>query len=171
MNVCACVPVYMYGVRWGAQIWDVLVELLVREAQYRLVHRRHVDLVLLCTVYAVSRPLAKPTDTPAPTFKQILHEYRRQPQCHDKVRRTARFAQRTVVHACALMHLSVRACVQTFMEVDVRDLVQAQTAPVDIIRFYNTYFIARAGQLITSMAARVCCYCTLLHPPPLPPRA
>ena len=86
------------------QIWDVIVELLVREGQFRLLYRRHVDILMMCSIYAVCKVMADSEHTKI-TFREILTHYRMQPQCHNNetVRNSisADIRPRTVDHSRA----------------------------------------------------------------------
>lgn len=62
------------------KVWNVLVEAILREHEFRLLFRRHIDQTIMCSIYAVSRSLDLEL-----TFRDIVTKYRKQPQCTQEV--------------------------------------------------------------------------------------
>ena len=61
--------------------WDVIVNTLENEHRTRALYRRHVDQLIMCSIYGISKVMDVPL-----TFKDIVCHYRSQPQCMESVR-------------------------------------------------------------------------------------
>lgn len=63
--------------------WDVIVTLIEKEPETLLLHKRHVDVIIMCSVYGLCKILNVDI-----TFKGIIDGYRSQPQCmHETYRK------------------------------------------------------------------------------------
>jgi len=58
--------------------WNVLVYIVDNEVTHRLLHKRHVDIIIICAIFGSCR--MSNIDI---SFKKILNSYRRQPQFTD----------------------------------------------------------------------------------------
>lgn len=57
------------------KIWDLMADILVNEHKNRLIFTRHIDQIILCAIYAISR-----TFNIEMGFKDLIGYYRKQPQ-------------------------------------------------------------------------------------------
>ena len=93
------------------RIWTVVVDALQHEAKLRLLYQRHIDQLLLCTIYGVCKIMDHER-----TFKEIVASY------------------------CAMSHHRE----EVYQRVYVGDRMpdgQVGSSVVDIIAFYNLYFL------------------------------
>jgi hypothetical protein len=63
------------------KVWDVVAYALRNEGDLRLMYRRHVDQVILCSVYGVCKAL----DVKDIMFRDIIAAYVSQPQSLEEV--------------------------------------------------------------------------------------
>lgn len=58
-----------------AKIWALLVEIALNEYQWRLLYKRHVDSIILCSIYAIYKMLDQDI-----AFTKLVDHYQKQPQ-------------------------------------------------------------------------------------------
>ena len=61
-------------------VWDTMVYALEREGNMRLLHGRHMDQLLICSIYGICKIMDEERK-----FKEIINVYREQPQFAESV--------------------------------------------------------------------------------------
>ena len=69
--------------KYQNKIWQLLVEIMLHEHNMRLLFKRHVDLIILCSIYAVHRMTDDGSNKY--NFSMLMELYKQQPQFSETV--------------------------------------------------------------------------------------
>lgn len=62
------------------KMWSVCAEVVLREYEWRLLFKRHVDLIVMCCIFGVLRATKSSTHMQEVSFSKIIEVYTKQPQ-------------------------------------------------------------------------------------------